>query len=181
MNTTHTPATHRYPRAMRILHWAVALLILGLLPFGLWMADLPQTDPDRLYYYSLHKSFGVLVLILASLRLLNRWRSTLPAPIAGVKPIEHTLATLGHWALYALMLAMPISGIAMSQSYGYPVQLFGWTIPTFFTEDKPFAELAKAAHSLLAWALIGLVSIHVLAALKHRFIDRVEDMFRRMW
>lgn len=170
----------RYPLLMRILHWTMALLILGMIAAGLYMTSLPEEDPSRMQIYGLHKSFGVLVLLLVFVRVLVRLRSTVPPLPEKIPQTEAVLARLGHFVLYLLIFAVPLAGIAMSNSFGYPVEFFGLALPFSFPENKEIASLFAEAHELLAFGLLAIVGIHVLAVIKHRVKDHV-NLLSRMW
>jgi cytochrome b561 len=169
--------TVRYPRAMRILHWLVAPLVISLLALGLVMEDLPGTVRGQAY--SLHKSFGIVVLLLMLARILVRWREALPAPVAGVRSWERGLAKAVHLAFYPLLLAMPLSGFVMSQAGGHPVALFGLSLPVLVPQDKALGRTAYELHELIGYSLIVLILLHVGGALKHLLIEKI-SIFKRM-
>ena len=168
----------RYSGVAIALHWVLALAIFGAFGVGLYMADLPLS-PWRIKLFNWHKWAGVTILALSLLRLL--WRLThrppadLPAPAWQLKA-----AHLTHLALYALFLVVPLVGWAYSSAAGFPVVLFGvLPLPDFVPHDKLLAETIKPFHELAAWALMGLVVLHIAAAVKHQFIDR-DGLLERM-
>lgn len=164
---------------MRSLHWVMALLIISLWCVGIVMEDLPK-GPLRGEVFGLHKAFGVVVLGLALVRLGWRVTHTVPPLPANMSALEKAAATWAHRLLYVLMLAMPVSGILMSQTHGRSVSLFGQlTLPTLLGEDEFLSEIFEALHGGLAMALAALVVIHVAAALQHHFI-RKDDVLMRM-
>lgn len=168
----------RYHPILRVLHWAIALLIITLFCVGLYMTGLEDNDPLRGTIYGLHKAFGALVLMLAAIRLTVRLATRIPAnpPIACW---ELRLASTTHVLLYILIFAVPLAGIWMSNSWGYGVSFFGLAdLPRLFPENKEIAPLAGNWHEWLAFTLIGLVALHVSGALKHRFIDRNDVIYR---
>lgn len=169
----------KYPANLRILHWLMAVMIVGMLVSGLMMGDLPKGEPLRDKVYFLHKSFGVTVLILALLRLLIRLFSTIPPLSEMIPAIERTLALLGHWVLYFFMIAIPVSGIVMSNAYGFGVPFFGLELPHVMGVDKDIGRFARKAHEYMAFAFIGLVGLHVLGALKHAVKERI-NLFKRI-
>ena len=95
----------KYPIIMRVLHWAMALIILSLIGVGFWMVDLPKDYADRGYVYSLHKSFGVTILILIVLRFVVRMISKIPPLPASIPAIAQKAAHGAHLALYVLILS----------------------------------------------------------------------------
>lgn len=169
----------KYPRNMRILHWLMALMIIGMLVSGLIMGGFPRDNPLRDQIYFLHKSFGVAVLLLATLRLSIRMFSYIPPLPEMIPMIEQKLAHLGHLALYFFMFALPISGILMSNGYGYAVPFFGLELPHIIEANRDTGKLAREAHEYMAFALMGLIGLHVLGALKHAVKERI-NLFRRI-
>jgi len=168
----------RYPRAMRMLHWVVAPLVSAVLVLGLLLESLPEDVRGQ--GYSLHKSLGVTILLLMVVRVLVRWRATLPQPTPGLRRWERVLAQGVHYAFYVLLFAMPISGIIMSQAGGHPVALFGLELPVVVPQDKMLGRLAYESHELIGYTLIGLFALHLGGILKHLLIDRT-NIIKRMW
>lgn len=169
----------RYTRTAISLHWLVALGIIGTFTLGFYMADLPLS-PNKLKLYSWHKWAGVTLFLLALLRL--GWRLTHPAPPlpAGTPGWQVLMAHVTHWALYFLMLAIPVSGWLMSSAQGFPVVWFGIVpLPDLVGRDKALGELFLQMHVIMNYTLLTLVALHAAAALKHHFIDR-DDILRRM-
>ncbi|WP_091743282.1 cytochrome b/b6 domain-containing protein [Phenylobacterium immobile] len=187
-----TAASSRYSAVAIILHWLIAAAVLSMLPMGWWMAD-AISDPARqqtaFKAYQLHKSIGFTILGLTLLRLA--WRISHPTPpLSADMPVwERFGARATHWAFYALLLALPITGWAYVSS--------GWAVSTdkplnvatvwfgliqvphlSFVADQP-AEMrrlgaysAMGAHATLALGAAGLIALHVAAALKHQFHNR---------
>ncbi len=158
--------TDRYGAVAMSLHWLMAALMIGLFVMGLWMHELPRGD-FKSEMYGLHKSFGVLVLFLSFARLA--WRLANPRPRAVAGPAwQHTASDVAHWALYGLMIAIPISGCLMSSTGGHATSFFGlFTMPSPLGKDEALHEVFEGAHSLLAWGMIALVAGHVGAAVWH--------------
>ena len=174
----NTPTT-RYSRVAILLHWVLGLALIGSFSMGLYMADLPFS-PQRLKLYNWHKWAGVTILTLSAVRLL--WRLTHQPPADPPMPAWQRLAAHGtHYALYVLFFAVPLVGWAYSSAAGFPIVWFGvLPLPDFVPVDKALAEAIKPWHGYLAFALAGLVLMHVGAALKHHFIDR-DGLLLRMW
>lgn len=170
----------RYTATAKTLHWLIALLILGLLPLGLYMADLPLS-PLKLKLYSYHKWAGMTALALVALRIL--WRiGHQPPPLPSTQaPWQRSAAHLGHFLLYVLMLAVPLSGWLMTSAKGFPVVWFGvLQLPDLVAKDKELGDLLELVHSSLNYALMALIAIHILAALKHQWIDRDGTLTRML-
>ena len=175
MESVNTSQT-RYTSPAMALHWLLALALLGLFGMGLFMADLP-ISPLRLKLYNWHKWAGVSVLALSVLRL--GWRLThrppaLPDHVADAMPAwQHWAHNGTHYALYALFFIVPLVGWAYSSAAGFPIVLFGvLQLPDFVPADKALAELIKPWHEISAFAMMGLVVLHVAAALKHQWVDK---------
>lgn len=168
----------KYALSLRILHWLMAALILGLIALGWVMSELPREDTLRPLLVSLHKSFGITVLALALLRMALRLRTSVP-PLPDVIPrLERQLAHLGHGTLYLLMLAVPVSGIIMSQSYGYPVAWFGLSLPRLLPINRELAHEAADVHEILPYLLLILVALHAGAVPLHYLKHRVNLLKR---
>jgi cytochrome b561 len=96
--------------------------------------------------------------------------------------IEIILSGLVHFGLYVLLFCVPFSGYLMSNSFGFPVHLFGIKMPFLIGTNYELGKLFAEAHELCAYALLGLVIIHILAVIKHRYFDKPEhDVLKRMW
>jgi len=168
----------RYTRTAIALHWLLALMILVSFGVGLYMADLP-VSPQRLKLFSWHKWAGIVILTLSALRLL--WRLThRPPPDLPMPRWQQRAAHATHRLMYILFFAVPLVGWAYSSAAGFPVVVFGLLpLPDFVPADKALAEAIEPWHGALAWMLMGLVAVHVLAALKHQFVDR-DGLLSRM-
>jgi len=170
-----------YATGLRVLHWIIGTLMIALICIGLYMADLPRSDVHKLILVDIHKSVGVLVLLLACLRLYIRASRPVPPMIPVRHPVEAQAARGVHWSLYVFMFALPITGYVMSTAAGYSVEFFKlFTLPKLFGIHKALGGGAHTAHVWLGYALIGFITLHVLGALKHQFWDRY-PIFRRIW
>ena len=186
MTTSATPtvtAPRRYTRTAMLLHWVLGFALIGLFGVGIYMTGLPFS-PQRLKLYNWHKWAGVTILVLSALRLL--WRAThrppaLPPAMANAMPGWQKLAHHGtHGLLYALFFAVPLIGWAYSSAAGFPIVFLGlWQLPDFVPVSKELAEAIKPWHQITAFAMAGLVLLHVAAALKHHLIDR-DGLLARM-
>jgi cytochrome b561 len=171
--------TIRYTPPARLLHWLMAALLIGLLALGFYMSDLPLS-PEKLQLYAWHKWAGVTAFILLAIRLL--WRATHrpPALPASMSAAAQRMAHLGHLALYALMIAIPLSGWLMSSAKGFQTVYFGvLPIPDLLAKNPELGELLATLHGGLNLLLVLTVLGHAAAALKHHFVDR-DDVLRRM-
>lgn len=177
MALRNTQAT--YGTVALALHWSVAALLLVQFPLGVLGADLPL-GIDRLITLSRHKSLGMTLLALVLLRLAWRLANPAPAPPAGLPAREHHLARVAHLSFYVLLLLMPLLGWIGSSASNLTVSWFGWfTFPDLVGTDAGLAQLAKACHAWLAWLLLALITLHVVAALRHHFLLR-DNVLQRM-
>ncbi|MDH5834684.1 cytochrome b [Luteimonas kalidii] len=179
MNPRNTP--ERWGAVSQSFHWLIVLLILGLAIVGLTMGDLPRT-PKYFWVYTAHKSMGITVLALMLLRLGWRLYAGAPAPVAGTPRWQAAIASGTHWALYALALAMPLSGWLYDSSSGLrPFRFFGlFDMPKLTGPDEWLAERARDAHELLFWVLVLLVAVHAGAAFYHHLFRRDETLVRML-
>lgn len=169
-----------YGTLAKSLHWLIGLLIIGMLAVGLYMVGLP-VSPDKFKLYGLHKSIGITVLALVALRLIWKWINESPLLPDALTLWEKRLAKLGHFALYILMFAMPLSGWAMSSAAGLPVSVFGlFTLPDLVAPDKTLKANLQQVHETLAWALMAMIGLHVLAALLHHFYYKDKVLLRML-
>ena len=163
--------TERYNRAAIALHWITAILIVANLILGLSMVPLP-ISPRKLHRYLWHKSIGITVFALTSLRLAWRaWRPH-PAPIP-MPRWQHRAAGVAHVLLYVLLFAVPISGWLYSSATGVQVVYLGLIpLPNLVPKDKALGDALRIVHIALNSLLFAVVCIHAGAALKHQFLDR---------
>ena len=172
---------HRYTTTAIVLHWLIALLIVGTFTLGLVMTDIPGLTPTKLKYFSWHKWAGVTVLGLAALRLLWRLFRHPPAYADEMPAWQRGAAHGLHWLLYGLMFAVPLSGYFYSLAAGVPVVYFGvLELPVLIGADPALKALLKDVHYWLTMLLAGLVGVHVAAAFKHLLVDRDGVMARML-
>ncbi|MBM3589963.1 MAG: cytochrome b [Alphaproteobacteria bacterium] len=172
----------KYALSSRLLHWLMAIIIFSTLALGIYMDEFLSNDSTNRYpIYDLHKSMGILVLILLIIRIANRFIKTPPALPSSIRPIEQKLARLGHLSLYFLMLTTPISGYLMSRFAGYPVTFFSLELPNLVGTNFALAKICTEIHEISAYGLLGIIIIHILAVIRHRFFDKPEnDILKRI-
>lgn len=167
----------RYTSVARALHWVIALLILTNFFFGFAHDALPKDWAVM----PVHKSIGLTVLALTLLRIM--WRLTHRAPPlpAAMPAWEKGAAHLTHFAFYALMLILPLSGWIMSSAGPRPLSLFFlFDVPKFaVAKGDAIVGISHEAHELLPWLWVALILLHVGAALRHHFLLR-DGILRRM-
>jgi cytochrome b561 len=167
-----------YTAVAKLLHWSIGFLIIGMLISGLLMEDLTPITL-KFQVIQLHKSFGITILILATLRVL--WRLTHKAPPLPfhMPHWQKGAAHLTHFGLYVLMFAMPITGYLMSDASGYHPNLFGLQVPVLMNAEPSAAKNFFFLHENGAALLWALLAAHVAGALFHHFIVK-DNTLRRM-
>lgn len=169
----------RFTLSMRLLHWAMALLIIAMLAAGLVMVR--SLEPWQYELLWLHKSFGIAAALLVLVRLLVRWRSIVPALPSDLPYWQRRAAKASHWLLYTLMVLMPLSGLLMQYFAARPVSVFDVVrLPAALTVDIELFSLFRELHGWAAGVFIGLVIMHIAAALYHHYYRR-DDVLRSMW
>ncbi|QTD44844.1 cytochrome b [Ottowia testudinis] len=173
----------RYTRVAQLLHWLLALALVGIFCVGVYMAGLPFS-PQKLKLINWHKWAGITILLLSALRLV--WRLThrppaLPARVQAAMPGWQRVAHHAtHHLMYVLFFAVPLLGWAYSSAAGFPIVWFGaLPLPDWVPKDKALADAIKPWHAAAAFALAALVVLHVAAVVKHQLIDR-DGLARRM-
>ena len=189
----------RYTKTAIVLHWLIAIFIALMFVLGWYMAELPKEAPKqmaydlfdlgiytwqvaeevspRTFYFNLHKSLGLTVLALIVLRILWRITHTPPAALSSYKAIEKKVATATHHSLYLLMLAVPVTGLTMAINSKYGVKWFGIDVIAGL-DNKPVRDFFECTHEFVGIVLLVLIGIHLLGALKHKFIDKDDTMSR---
>jgi cytochrome b561 len=167
----------RYGRAAIALHWITAILILANLTLGLSMVPLP-ISPRKLQWYLWHKSIGITIFLLTSVRIA--WRTAHPHPAPVPMPAwQRRAAAASHALLYVLLLAIPLSGWLFSSATGVQVVYLGiFALPDLVPKDKALGDALRLVHVTLNSLLVAVVCIHVAAALKHHFVDRDNSLAR---
>lgn len=170
MSQTAASYVSKYNMVARIFHWVgVALIVAAVVIIN-------QGEE----FISLHKSVGFSFLIWTVLRLINRFVSAAPSPVAMSK-LQHGLSVAVHGLLYVAMLAMPLTGLLASMAFGYGVNVFGvLPIAGFATPNDELGSMMMNLHKNLIWpALLALVAAHILAALYHQFVMK-DKLLSRM-
>lgn len=162
----------------RLLHWTMALAILGMLGLGLYVARM-EVSLANLWLYGLHKSIGLTLLALVLLRLLWHRISPPPAPLGGVAPWQLALARAAHLALYVLMLAVPLTGWFASAATGLDVLWWGVTLPPVAPVSESLSDAGFLLHRVATRLLMAVVALHVAGALWRAFVHR-DATLRRM-
>jgi cytochrome b561 len=167
-----------YTRTAVGLHWLTAGLVFAAVFMGWTMTDM-EISPAKLKLYNYHKWVGVTVLGLSIIRL--GWRLThRPPELLPMARWQQLAAHAGHAMLYVLMLAVPLSGWVYSNAAGYRVVYLGkLPLPNLVGRDRVLAQSWVEVHEVLAFTLVTVVVLHLLAALQHHFLKR-DNTLRRM-
>lgn len=190
-----------YTKTAKLLHWLIALGIFGMFALGWFMADIPkeaakQTVFDifdlgvfhwtvaeeispRSFYFNVHKSFGVTIFALILIRIFWRITHQPPAILTTYKAWESKLATVAHRVLYALMFILPLSGVIMAVYSKYGIKWFGVNFIKGL-DNNPMRLIFKNVHEIIGLILVTIIVIHILGALKHKFIDKDETLNRML-
>ena len=164
-------AGQRFTPLQRLLHWLMAVCILTMLFVGVGMVS--TIMPKYLTLVSIHKPLGIAILVLALIRLAVRLRYGAPPLPANLPEPMKLAAQLSHYALYALMIGMPLLGWGMLSAAAYPVVLFGGVyLPPILPQSDGVHTLLWNAHFYLAFVFFGLVLLHIAAALFHALVRR---------
>jgi cytochrome b561 len=192
-------STQRYTKVAVILHWLIALAIIGMFALGWYMGGVPKDGPKetafdlfgwgiytwqmdepgsaRNLYFNLHKSLGFTLLWLILFRVYWRITHIPPVMLSTYSNLERKLATGAHHLLYLLMVAMPLSGVLMTLYSKFGLKWFGMEVFGGL-DNADLRDLFKDSHELFANILLVIFIVHVAGALKHKFIDKDETMSR---
>lgn len=164
------PAPAARPRALVALHWLTVAALCAAVA-AIWWRDAVDGRVLRGWLIEGHRHFGLLVLAMAGLRVVVRWRSS-PGTRNATAPALRAAAALAHGALYALLFTLPLLGWAASNAAERTVSFLGVALPALVQADEDLADRLAAWHADAAWTLLGLVLLHVAAALWHHFALR---------
>lgn len=169
----------RYGSVSRSLHWGIAALIAATWGLGLLMEEAGHGTMLRDLLVTTHKSLGLTILVLVGARI--GWALANHKPRAlGVAGWQTHLAKWMHRALYAIMLAFPLSGYLGAASGKHPIIYFGlFTVPRLEQIDW-LHKAAEGVHEALVWPLLILVAAHAVAALKHHWLDHDHTLLRML-
>jgi cytochrome b561 len=157
----------RYTRTAVALHWLVAALVIVQVGWGFWMQGIAkQPAGPRVDAFNVHKSMGMLILALMLVRIA--WRAWHPPPALPPMPRwQRVAARASHALLYAALVAQPLIGYLGSVWSGFPVRLFGVTLPAWSSGHPALKDAMSSAHLVVGVVLIAAIVLHVCAALRH--------------
>ncbi|WP_298953272.1 cytochrome b [uncultured Methylobacterium sp.] len=161
----------RYTATAQVLHWLTALFVLAVLPLAWVAVSLPRDSAWKGYFFTMHKSVGITIFAIVAVRIL--WRAFNPAPPEVYVPrLLTVLGRINHWLLYAIFLAMPVSGYLLSAAAGNVTQYFYlFPIPAL-PKDEALSSAARQIHLAGQFAVYALVALHVLATAWHVAVRR---------
>jgi cytochrome b561 len=167
----------RFTPLSRILHWLMAALLLAMLFIGVSMVA-SLRNYHRLV--AIHRPLGILIFILAAVRVINRMFTTLPPFPPTMSPRERFLATASEKMLYVLMFALPLVGWGMLSAGHYPIVMFGPVhLPAILPVNPALYSILRKLHTVLAYLLFATFLAHLSAVLFHTLIIR-DRLLRRM-
>lgn len=161
-----------YDTVSRLNHWVVALVMIGMLAFGLYLENAGLSKEARGELMGIHKAIGAVFLVLAIGRVGYRLYQGFPQPVAIMPKWQDLASKAVHWSLLAGVLIMPISGLMMSLFSGRSVDVFGLVTISAFEKNETLGGIGHVAHGIGANILLAAIAVHVVAALKHHFIDK---------
>jgi cytochrome b561 len=166
----NTSSPKRYTPLWVTIHWLVAALIFVTFYFGISTEEADAATKIGLLKW--HMPLGISVILLMLVRLYLRWRTPRPADVTAGNAFFDFIGKWTHYLLYAFALLVPLTGFAISASFGLaPIVFGGGTLP---------ANLSAGLHGLLDPLLALLILLHIGAALYHQFILR-DHLLARMW
>lgn len=164
----------------KFFHWVMAILIISMLILGFCMTTIIPSS-EKMFFYGLHKSTGILILGLGILRLSWRFLNPSPELSSTLKPAHRFLAKLSPIILYSLLFLMPLSGLILSQSAGHPIIVYNtFTFPMIITKDSSLAYMARLVHQYGALIFSGILILHISAALYHHIILKTNILTRML-
>ena len=170
----------RYTMTAIVLHWLIAVAVIGLIGWGWWMQTIPKLPVGpRVDAFNLHKSIGMTVLLLMLVRI--GWRARhLPPPFMPMPQWQAQLAQAVHVLLYVCLIVQPLSGYLGSAFSGYPVRFFGIVLPAWATKHDTLKDAFSVVHLVNSWLLVVALVLHVAGTVKHALLER-DGSFWRMW
>ena len=194
-------STTSYTKTAKVLHWLIAIGIFFMFALGWFMEGLPKEAPKqmaydlfdlgiftwnlseeispRTFYFNLHKSIGVTIFALILIRVFWRITHKPPTLLSSYKAWERKLANGAHHLLYLLMVSLPVSGIIMATYSKYGIKWFGLEFIKGL-DNKDMRELFKEVHEIVGLVILLVIIVHIIGALKHKFIDKDETLKRML-
>jgi cytochrome b561 len=171
---------NRYGRVSRVLHWTTAILFMFLIPTGIFSSMIPEGAWYRTEYNVVHKTIGIIVSMLFVARIIWNRMSLRPALDNSLKPVERKMAHAAHIVLYGLLIAIPVTGYVMTSLHGYSTYFFVIEIPPVLAKSNAYIYWGAVHKYLLQYLVYIVLGAHILGALKHQFMDKHKNAFKRM-
>ena len=177
----------KYALGQRLLHWIIALIVIGTLTVGLIFAICDGFEGTKEtfgaevtgLFYKYHKTFGILILFAMILRIIMKVRLGKPAYEVPLSRLDHIASNAVHGLLYLLLLALPVLGWLGMGAGGFPVQFFEWNLPQLIGKDKELYGTIMEIHGICGWLVLILLIAHIGGALKHWLINK-DGVMQRM-
>ena len=166
-----------YGTITKLFHWLISIMVICLIIVGFTMANMDPSE-QKSQIVAIHKATGVIVLSLVCLRLVWRLINVEVLLPVDLPSWQKAAARLNHYLLYVCMFLMPISGISMSLFAGYDINVFNIFTIQAFDRNIAIATLFYKTHQITAFGLVGLITLHILAALFHHFIRKDNVLIR---
>jgi len=170
-------ARQQFPVFSRILHWTMAVMVLAMLFIGVGMV---ASLADYHWLISIHKPLGILILVLVTIRPINRLVNPPPPLPADIAPLDRLAINVTVVMLYTLMFALPLVGWGMLSAGGYPIVLYGpLSLPPILPHNPMLYSVLRTTHTVLAYLLFATFLAHFSGAMMHALIFR-DGVFQSM-
>ena len=174
MNKQSTPGVsteQKFTRTAIVLHWLIAVLLIGQFAFGWLLGEIPRNTPERGFWINQHKSVGLVIGVLVLLRVVWRLRHAPPPPLPMATWQRHA-ANASHLAMYVCMVVMPLSGYLASNFSKHGIKLFNAVkLAPWGSDDKLLYAVFNQTHQVTAVVFAVLIGVHLLAVAKHVLVD----------
>jgi cytochrome b561 len=158
----------------------IAAAVLALIGWGWWMQTIPKNPVGpRVDAFNLHKSIGMMVLLLMLVRIGWRTRHR-PPPFLPMPQWQARLARVVHLLFYVCLIIQPVSGYLGSAFSGYPVRFFGVVLPAWAPKNDALKDALSIVHLVNSWVLVGALALHLAGTVKHVLLER-GSAWRRIW
>jgi len=163
---------HQHPALTVAIHWAtVAAIVVAVI--AMFVRDAVEDRVWRQLLLEAHRQLGLLVLVVAGVRIANRVRKGLADHAPDMMALLRWAAKAAHVLMYGVLIALPLLGWAVTSAHGVSLTFLGSVpLPKILSADSELADTLTDYHVWLAWGLLGLVVAHVAAAVWHHFVRR---------
>ncbi|MFQ3307154.1 MAG: cytochrome b561 [Candidatus Midichloriaceae bacterium] len=168
----------KYNCTMRFFHWFLFLFISFNLIVGLVMKYSSAVSIDKIFWYGLHKSIGVSIILFVFMRIIARFCSKIPPHSEKIAKKYVIMAKLNIFLLYFCMIAVPLSGFIMSDAGPYGVSWFGYKLPSLMEQNNQTSYFSHELHSYFSYMFIALIGLHILATIRHFIFDKTNLLKR---